>query len=144
MRFIRLLFIAVIAIFLIMVALANREIVTISAFPARFGEYLNGNWAVSLPLFLIIFLAMIFGMVVGLLWEWLREAHLRRESKSRAAEVARLEREVGQVRRTAAAPKDDVLAILDAPRTRESAAQSGQRPIASAEPARGTTLPSPR
>ena len=56
---------------------------------------------------------MVFGVLIGLIWEWLREAHLRAESKARAQDLARLQREVGDLRRTHAAPKDEVLAILD-------------------------------
>lgn len=139
MRFIRLLFVALLAIILIAVALANREIVTLSAFPANFGQYLGGTWSVSLPLFFVIFLAFAVGMLSGLVWEYLREAHIRREARVRSAEVARLENEVGSLRHRHAAPRDEVLAILDRPKGTPPA-----RPIASPEPAPGTTLPSVR
>ena len=56
MRFIRLLFVALLAIVLIAVALANRQMVTLSAFPANFGQFLGGTWSVNLPLFFVIFL----------------------------------------------------------------------------------------
>lgn len=140
MRFLRLLFVILLAIVLIAVALANREIVTLNAFPANFGQFLGGQWSIQLPLFLVIFLAVAFGMLAGLIWEYLREAHIRREARSRSAEVARLEREVGSLRQQHANPRDEVLAIVDAPRKMPATA----RPIASAEPAPGTTLPSPR
>lgn len=113
MRFIRLFFVAILAILLITIAMANREMVTLSAFPANFDQYLGGQWSISMPLFLIIFLAIAAGVLIGLIWEYLREAHLRRESKRRATHVAQLEREVGQLRDNHAAPRDDVLAIVD-------------------------------
>ena len=139
MRFLRLLFVTLLGVFLIMLALANREIVALNAFPAQFGQYLGGQWSVRMPLFLVLFLAIAFGMLMGLIWEWLREAHLRRESTHRAQQVAKLEREVGSLRDRHIAPRDEVLAIVDgAPRT------PSPRPIASAEPAPGTTLPSVR
>ena len=143
MRFIRLLFVALLAIFLIALALANRQVVTLNAFPANFDQYLGGNWSVSLPLFLVLFLAIAFGVVVGFIWEWLREAHLRRESRQRAADVSRLEQEVGHLRTNHVGPRDEVLAIVDGPSSR-SAASPRPRPIASPAPAPGTTLPSPR
>ena len=143
MRFIRLLFVALLAIFLIALALANRQIVTLGAFPANFGQYLGGNWTVSMPLFLVIFLAMAFGVLVGFIWEWLREAHLRRESRQRAAAVSRLEQEVGNLRTNHVGPRDEVLAIVDGPSAR-AAASPRPRPVASPAPAPGTTLPSPR
>ncbi|MDP5305743.1 LapA family protein [Paracoccus spongiarum] len=136
MRFIRLLFVVFLAIVLIAVALANRDIVTLSAFPANFGQYLGGQWSVDLPLFLIIFLAFACGMLAGLVWEFLREAHIRREARLRSAEVARLESEVGNLRSRHAAPRDEVLAILDRPK--------GAVPGATGPAASGSALPAPR
>lgn len=115
MRFIRLIFVAALALALVAVALANREAVTLAAFPANFGQYLGGTWTVTLPLFLVIFVAFALGMLAGLVWEWLREANYRREAKLRRSEVVRLESEVGHLRDRHAAPRDEVLAILDEP-----------------------------
>ena len=137
MRFLRLIFVVLLAVILIAVALANREMVTLSAFPADFGQFLGGRWAVDLPLFLVIFLAFALGMIAGLVWEWLRESQIRREAKAQASRAARLESEVGHLRSRHAAPKDEVLAILDSPR----AGRQPTLPAASAEPAAGTTLP---
>ncbi|WP_374300740.1 LapA family protein [Paracoccus sp. (in: a-proteobacteria)] len=139
MRFLRLIFIAALAIILIAVALANRDIVTLSAFPANFGQYLGGRWSVDLPLFLVIFLAFALGMLAGLVWEWLRESHIRREARTHAFRAAQLENEVGHLRDRHAAPKDEVLAILDRPKSAAPAV-----PVASPEPAPGTTLPATR
>lgn len=145
MRFIRLLFIATLAIVLVAVALANRGMVTLNAFPANFGQYLGGDWSIQLPLFLVIFLAMVFGVVVGFIWEFLREAHIRRESRHRANQVAQLEREVNTLRDSHAAPRDDVLAIVDrpAPPAANSASGNALRPVASASPAVVNTLSGP-
>ena len=62
------------------------------------------------------------GMLAGLVWEWLREAHFRREARQRNAEVVRLESEVGHLRDRHAAPRDEVLAILDEPAPAKGAA----------------------
>lgn len=140
MRFLRLIFVLLLAVILVAVALANRETVTLSAFPANFGQYLGGRWSVDLPLFLVIFLAFALGMLAGLVWEWLRESHIRREARAQADRAARLENEVGHLRHRHAAPKDEVLAILERPRT----APQPALPAASAEPAPGTTLPAGR
>lgn len=139
MRFLRLIFVVALAIVLVAVALANREIVTLSAFPANFGQYLGGRWAVDLPLFLVIFLAFALGMLAGLVWEWLRESHIRREARRHSDRAARLENEVDHLRHRHAAPKDEVLAIIDRPK----AAPAGL-PVASPEPAQGLTLPTGR
>ena len=47
MRFIRLIFVAALALVLVAVALANRDMVTLSAFPANFGQYLGGTWSLT-------------------------------------------------------------------------------------------------
>lgn len=127
MRAIRLFFIALLAVVLILVALANRGMVTVSLVPASFAQFTGGQWSLTLPMFVALFLAMVFGLIVGLIWEWLREANLRAESKTRARELSRLEREMGDLRRTHAAPRDDVLAILD---------DSAAKPAAAGLPAR--------
>lgn len=133
MRFIRLLFVALLAIILVAIALANRSPVTLKAMPEELGNYFGMSWQVTLPLFIVIFLAILFGIVIGFIWEWLREAHIRSEAARRRQEVNRLEREVGNLRDRHNAPNDEVVAILDQP-----------RPVASAEPAAGTTLPAAR
>ncbi|MFV0385678.1 lipopolysaccharide assembly protein LapA domain-containing protein [Paracoccus sp. (in: a-proteobacteria)] len=133
MRLLRLLFVTLLGIVLIAVALANRDIVTLHAFPANFGQYLGGQWSVQLPLFLVIFLAVAFGMLMGLIWEYLREAHLRREARQRSVDIARLEGEVGNLRQRHANPRDEVLAILD---------HQSRTPTGSAQT--GASLPAPR
>ena len=128
MRFIRLLFVLTLAVILLAIALANRGAVTLKAFPASLDQYFGGSWQITLPLFLVIFLAIVFGIIVGFIWEWLREAHIRSEASRRKTEVDRLEREVGQLRQRHNAPTDEVLAIIDQPRATAS----------------GTNLPAPR
>lgn len=116
MRLIRMAFVILFTVILVGIALANRDTVVLNLFPAQFGAYLGGGWSLRLPLFLVIFVAIAFGMVVGMVWEWLREAGIRAEVGRKSAEVDRLEREVVQYRKDTAVPKDEVLAILDAPK----------------------------
>jgi uncharacterized membrane protein len=130
MRFIRLIFVALLALVLVAVALANRQVVTLSAFPANFGQFLGGTWSVGVPLFFVIFVAFAFGMLAGLVWEWLRESKIRRTSRARNAQVVRLESEVGQLRENHAAPRDDVLAILEQPSTKRPVKGQAQLPAA--------------
>ena len=132
MRTIRIFFVVILAIVLILVSAANRAPVTVGLLPETIAAFTGRAWTLTMPAFVALFLAMVFGVLVGLVWEWLREAHLRAESKTRAHDLARLQREVGDLRRTHAAPKDEVLAILD---------EAGARKPA---PASGNALPAPR
>ncbi|RJE84822.1 LapA family protein [Paracoccus onubensis] len=143
MRFLRLLFIVLLAIVLVAVALANRDMVTLNAFPANLGTFLGVKSSIELPLFLVIFVAVAFGMLAGLVWEYLREASIRREVRNRSAQVSRLEGEVDSLRDRHANPRDEVLAIVDRPK--ESGTSQAPRPaLPAASPATGTTLPAAR
>lgn len=122
MRYVRMLFVVLLAVILIGLALANRQLVTVSLFPGRLDSFLGGDWSAQMPLFLIIILSLLIGMILGLIWEWMRESALRRQSALRAHELQVLEREVGQVRKAHHAPRDEVLAILDAPRPKAGTA----------------------
>ena len=130
MRFIRLIFVAFLALVLVAVALANRQIVTLSLFPANLGQFLGGTWSVAVPLFLVIFVAFALGMLAGLLWEWMREAKIRKVARQRDRKVVQLENEVGQLRENHAAPRDDVLAILEQPSAKRPTAGRAQLPAA--------------
>lgn len=116
MRTIRLLITVLLALVLIMVALANRGPVTVSLVPQELAAYLGGSYSVAMPLFLLLFLTLAAGMVLGLIGEWLRESPYR----SQAARARSAERVVTV--QTEAAPRDEVLAILDAPKARPGAA----------------------
>lgn len=140
MRFLRLLFVVLLAVILIAVALANREAVTLNAFPANLGAYLGINSTIELPLFLVIFVAVALGMLAGLLWEYLREAKIRREARNRGEKVNKLENEVDTLRERHANPRDDVLAIVDRPKE----APASSRHASAARPVGGTSLPAPR
>ena len=131
MRIIRMLFIALLALVLIVLALANRGPVTVRALPENFDGWLGSAWAMTVPLFLLIFVAILIGVVLGLVWEWLREAQLRAESARRARDIAELEREVGTLRSRNVQPRDEVLAILD-----NAAAAKASARLAASVPAR--------
>lgn len=131
MRVIRMIFLGLLAVLLVMVALANRQTVVLRAFPGNLDAYIGGTWQVGVPLFLVIFLALLIGMVLGLVWEWLREAQLRGESARRARDLAELEREAGPRR----AQRDDVLAVLDAAPTPQPGAASVIRTTTTTTPA---------
>lgn len=140
MRYVRMLFVVLLAVILIGLALANRQLVTVSLFPGRLDSFLGGDWSAQMPLFLVIILSLLAGMILGLVWEWMRESTLRRESAQRAHELQVLEREVGQVRKAHHAPRDEVLAILDAPKPK-----AGTAPVVSmGTAATASTLPARR
>ena len=115
MRALRWLFLAVLALGLIGLALANREIVTLRVLPPEAGEFLGYGWAVQLPMFLVIFAGVLIGLFIGFVWEWLREHKIRSTATRATRKATRLEGEVERLRERAQGPKDEVLALLEKP-----------------------------
>jgi uncharacterized integral membrane protein len=82
-------------------AVANRQSVTISFDPF---DQAHPAYAVSLPLFIIIFILIILGVVVGGIASWLRQGHHRRASRRLDAEVRGLHNEMHAMRSKSAEP----------------------------------------
>lgn len=113
-RYLRYLVIFVLAVSLLTVALANRTPVTLNALPDGLSALVGLRWSIELPLFLVILGGIVAGIMIGFLWEWLREHKHRSTATTKAREVARLERELAvlQDSRTVG-QQDDVLALLE-------------------------------
>ncbi len=112
-RYIRYAFLAALAVVLITVALANRAMVTLHLLPEGLSGFLGFSWQVSLPLFIVIFLGVIGGVLIGFFWEWMREHRLRAEGKRAKKAAIELSREVQTLKAKDARPGDDVLALLE-------------------------------
>ncbi len=112
MRTVRYIFLVAIAVVLITIAMANRGPLTIRVLPESLEGILGLSWDVTLPTFAILLGAVLAGMLIGFVWEWLREHKYRANASQERKERERLEREVKKV---APAPEkgDDVLALLE-------------------------------
>lgn len=113
MRYLRYLILAAIAIALVVVALANRDIVTLRLLPEGLDTALGFNASVQVPLFLVILAGVVIGLMIGFIWEWLREMKLRGAARQEHKQVVRLEREVDRLKSEKHQGKDDVLALID-------------------------------
>ncbi|MEC3860313.1 LapA family protein [Mesobacterium sp. TK19101] len=116
MRYIRYAFLGALAIVLMVVALANRATVTLNTLPDRIAEIPGmGPFALSieLPLFLVIFAGIAAGLMIGFVWEYLREHKHRADAARKGGEVRKLERELRRVKGQRDQGKDEVLALLD-------------------------------
>ena len=67
----------------------------------------------ELPLFVVIFGGIALGLIVGFIWEWIREAGERAAAARQARELASLRAEVERLRGAARKEGDEVLALLD-------------------------------
>lgn len=113
MRALKYLFLVVVALILVTVALANRGLVGIQLLPAELAGYLGQPLQFEVPMFVIIFGAIIVGLLIGFVWEWFREHAVRVAARAEKREKELLQREVKGLRAKHNKGKDEVLAILD-------------------------------
>lgn len=113
MKYIRYASIATFALALVLIALANRGMVTLRVLPDELAGFAALNPTYDLPLFVVIFGAIAFGLIVGFIWEWIREAGERVAAARQARELASLRAEVARLKKTDARDRDEVLALLD-------------------------------
>ena len=117
-RTLRYLFLALLTAALLIMASANRSLVTLRLLPDDFAALFQLNWQVEVPVFLVLFLGIIIGLLVGFTWEWLREHKHRRVASTKSREVGKLERELAVLKDQTSLPSDDVLALLEKPKAR--------------------------
>jgi uncharacterized integral membrane protein len=84
------------AVIIIGFAVANRQTVTISFDPFDASQ---PAYAATLPLFVIIFLLVILGVLIGGIAAWLRQGKWRAAARRAEAQNRELNAEVGMLRR---------------------------------------------
>ena len=113
MRLFRWFFLAIVGIFLIVLAVANRELVTLRLLPKEVSQHFPEIASITVPVFLIAFGGIIAGLFIGFFWEWMREHRYRAEAVRNKREVSRLSKEVSGLKQETNADKDDVLALIE-------------------------------
>jgi len=110
MRILKLILLAVMALFIIMLVIANRETVTVQLLPAEFGFV--SDWSQRMPLAVVMIGLATGGFALGWFWEWMRDQRTRTVARQRGRKIVKLEREVDTLRRDTGHEEDDVLALL--------------------------------
>jgi len=114
MRYLRYAILAAITVVLVTVALANRGAVTLNLLPDEVSMLIGYEASITLPQFIVIFGGVLIGLLLGFVWEWIREHKHRADAVRQRREKDRLAREVERMKKDkAAAQGDDVLALLD-------------------------------
>ena len=117
-RALRYVLLAVLMISLLVMASANRVPVTLNLLPEAFANLFQFNWQIEVPVFLVLFFGIVIGLFIGFVWEWLREYKHRRTASTKTREVTKLERELAAMKDQSSLPQDDVLALLERPKSR--------------------------
>ncbi len=116
MKSIRYSFWAIVALCLVLIGIANRDPVLVRTLPEALAELVGFSGVLTLPLFVVIFAGVALGLLIGFLWEWVREHRFRAEARAKGREVEALKREMDRLRDSDGDGKDDVLQILDGTR----------------------------
>ena len=112
MRLIRTLFLLCLATLLFLLSIANSEKVTVYFLPENLTSLLDIKIAINIPLFLIFFSGIFIGLVIGFVWEWLREYKFRVEANNYQKRLVRAETELSELH-AKENKKDDVLTLLE-------------------------------
>lgn len=110
MRTVKIILLALILLVIVILSLANREMVTLNLLPAEMARILPVS--IQLPLFVVSLVSILVGMVLGYLLEWFREHKHRRRAAVKTKEASQLNREVDRLRRETGKGNDDVLALI--------------------------------
>lgn len=105
MRYLRLIPPVLLGLVLFLLAFANREMVEVRVLPQLLADLVGSAGPMRLPLFLVIFLSLLAGTLIGLLWEWARQRRRARVQARREAESQAAARPDPQ--------KDEVLRLLE-------------------------------
>ena len=112
MRLLRTLFLSFLAIILLTLSLANSQKVTIYLLPKSLSSLFETTFALNIPLFLVFFSGIFIGLVVGFVWEWLREYKFRAEANNYQKRLSIAETELSNMH-ARENKKDDVLTLLE-------------------------------
>ena len=112
MRLVRTVFLLCLAIILILLSLANSEKVTLYFLPDSLSSLVGTKSALNIPLFLVFFSGIFIGLVIGFLWEWLREYKFRIKANNYQKRAFRAETELSELH-AKNNNEDDVLTLLE-------------------------------
>lgn len=95
-KIVTLIIVVPLAVIIIAFAVANRQSVTVSFDPFSAA---SPAYAATLPLFVLIFVLAILGVIIGGIAAWLRQSHWRRTARRLDADVRALHQELEALRR---------------------------------------------
>ncbi len=111
MRYLKYIILAGFMAALVLLALANKGLVTVAALPD--GLPYADKLHFEVPLFAVIFAAIGAGLLLGYVLEYFREHKYRRQAAVKNREAAALASEVAKLKSASGADEDDVLALLN-------------------------------
>ena len=113
MRIIRLSIIFFISVFLLILALLNRQYVDFRFFPVNLSDQMGILGGASIPLFLLILGSVLLGLFLGFFGEYLREHKHRKALSQKTKKVKVLENEIKKLKNINNNEADQILELLE-------------------------------
>ena len=113
MRYLRYAFLISLACVLVIIAVANRTMTTLSILPTDLSHWFGVNWSINVPVFAVFIGGTFFGVLIGFVWEWLREYKHRAEVARKNREIRGLEAELRKLKGEKYQNQDEVLAMIE-------------------------------
>lgn len=95
LRFLKLLFLAPIAVLLVLLGVANRQVIAVNLDPFATGAVLP---QIPMPLFVFFFATLAVGIVIGYVAAWLAQGSHRKAERQLRRECARLNGECDRLK----------------------------------------------
>lgn len=112
MRYVRYFILGVIGVAVVLITVANRQIVTVQLEPFGLGPPFPAP--VDVPLFVVIFVSMLVGLIIGYVIEYIRERKHRRAIFDQQREAADLRKEVKRLATKVSKTDKDALSPVPA------------------------------
>ena len=112
MSYLKVIFLAILGIVLVTLCLANTAMVELKVLPRALTSLFGFQERIYMPLFAVILVSIALGILIGFVWEWLREWRIRRTAERRTREVRALEQENRKLR-VEVGEEDDVIALIE-------------------------------
>jgi uncharacterized integral membrane protein len=122
-RAVAILILGPLTVLIVALAVANRETVAISFDPFNAA---NPAYGVQLPLFLLVFLLVIAGVLIGGIAAWFKQSRWRRRARRVEAQLQRAEAEIERLRRRIGGASGDAAA---SPGLTEGGEAGAERPV---------------
>ena len=113
MRPLKLALLAAVAVIMVGFALANREPVAVRIVPAEIAGFFPSFPVFTVPAFILIFAGILIGLMIGFVWEWMREHRHRADAVQNKREASKLAMENEDLRKRTSKEKDEILALLE-------------------------------
>ena len=97
MRLLRTLFLIFLAIILVVISIANSENVSLYLLPTDLSSLMGTTISINVPLFLVFFSGIFIGLIIGFVWEWLREYKFRVEANRIEKRLSRAETKLSEM-----------------------------------------------